>query len=141
SPLPCRVVFPSKAKGPFTTDGHQNFALSFQLTDVNTGAGLTPHQTFVRLHNHKTGQEVVFVAEPDTKNTYRFELDPSERRSEFDSASGTYALSLMVGDATLENPILWNMADVVIKFPEEDAPAPMQSKNLFTPKPDIQVTC
>ncbi|XP_053573186.1 dolichyl-diphosphooligosaccharide--protein glycosyltransferase subunit 2 isoform X2 [Bombina bombina] len=138
SPKTARVVYPSKAKGPFTADSHQNFALSFQITDVNTGAGLTPHQTFVRLHNQKTGQEVVFVAEPDTKNTYRFELDPSERKSEFDSASGTYTLYLIIGDATLENPILWNMADVVIKFPEEDAPSPVQSKSLFTPKPDIQ---
>ncbi|XP_044152851.1 dolichyl-diphosphooligosaccharide--protein glycosyltransferase subunit 2 isoform X3 [Bufo gargarizans] len=138
SPKTARVAFPSKAKGPFTSDSHQNFALSFQLTDVNTGASLTPHQTFVRLHNQKTGQEVVFVAEPDTKGTYRFELDPSERKSEFDSASGTYTLYLIVGDATLENPILWNMADVIIKFPEEDTPTPVQSKTLFTPKQDIQ---
>ncbi|KAG8446174.1 hypothetical protein GDO86_013866 [Hymenochirus boettgeri] len=138
SPKMTRVNFPSKAKGPFTADSHQNFALSFQLTDVNTGASLTPHQTFVRLHNQKTGQEVVFVAEPDTKNTYRFELDPSERKSEFDSASGLYTLYLMVGDATLENPILWNLADVLIKFPEEDTPTTIQSKNLFTPKQDIQ---
>ncbi|KAM8945640.1 dolichyl-diphosphooligosaccharide--protein glycosyltransferase subunit 2 [Pelodytes ibericus] len=138
SPKTTRVLYPSKAKGSFMADSHQNFALSFLLTDVNTGAGLTPHQTFVRLHNQKTGQEVVFVAEPDTKNTYRFELDPSERKSEFDSASGTYTLYLIIGDATLENPILWNMADVVIKFPEEDSPTPIQSKNLFTPKPDIQ---
>ncbi|KAG9473926.1 dolichyl-diphosphooligosaccharide--protein glycosyltransferase subunit 2 [Eleutherodactylus coqui] len=138
SPKTARVTFPAKAKGPFTADSHQNFALAFQLTDVNTGASLTPHQTFVRLHNQKTSQEVVFVAEPDTKGTYRFELDPSERKSEFDSASGTYTLYLIVGDATLENPILWNMADVVIKFPEEDTPTPVQSKNLFTPKQDIQ---
>ncbi|XP_075702453.1 dolichyl-diphosphooligosaccharide--protein glycosyltransferase subunit 2 isoform X2 [Rhinoderma darwinii] len=138
SPKTTRVAFPSKAKGPFTSDSHQNFALSFQLTDVNTGASLTPHQTFVRLHNQKTGQEVVFVAEPDTKGTYRFELDPSERKSEFDSASGTYTLYLIIGDATLENPILWNVADVVIKFPEEDTPTPVQSKSLFTPKQDIQ---
>ncbi|KAM9296292.1 dolichyl-diphosphooligosaccharide--protein glycosyltransferase subunit 2 [Gastrophryne carolinensis] len=138
SPKTTRVVFPSKAKGPLTADSHQNFALSFQLTDVNTGASLMPHQTFVRLHNPKTSQEVVFVAEPDTKGTYRFELDTSERKTEFDSASGTYTLFLIVGDATLENPILWNVADVVVKFPEEDAPSPLESKNLFTPKPDIQ---
>ncbi len=66
-------------------------------------------QTFVRLHNQKTGQEVVFVAEPDSKNLYKFELDTAERKTEFDSISGTYALYLMVGDATLENPILWNV--------------------------------
>lgn len=66
-------------------------------------------QTFVRLHNQKTGQEVVFVAEPDSKNLYKFELDTAERKTEFDSMSGTYALYLMVGDATLENPVLWNV--------------------------------
>lgn len=66
-------------------------------------------QTFVRLHNQKTGQEVVFVAEPDSKSQYKFELDAAERKSEFNSMSGTYSLYLMVGDATLENPILWNV--------------------------------
>ena len=49
------------------------------------------------------------MAEPDSKNLYKFELDMVERKSEFDSMSGTYSLHLMVGDATLENPILWNV--------------------------------
>ncbi|XP_026520835.1 dolichyl-diphosphooligosaccharide--protein glycosyltransferase subunit 2 isoform X1 [Notechis scutatus] len=138
APKTTRVTYPTKAKGSFTADSHQNFALSFQLVDVNTGAELIPHQTFVRLHNQKTGQEVVFVAEPDSKNIYKFELDTSERKTEFDSASGIYTLYLIIGDATLENPILWNVADVVIKFPEEDAPSTVQSKSLFTPKPEIQ---
>ncbi|XP_073861394.1 dolichyl-diphosphooligosaccharide--protein glycosyltransferase subunit 2 isoform X6 [Macaca fascicularis] len=95
-------------------------------------------ETFVRLHNQKTGQEVVFVAEPDNKNVYKFELDTSERKIEFDSASGTYTLYLIIGDATLKNPILWNVADVVIKFPEEEAPSTVLSQNLFTPKQEIQ---
>uniref|UniRef100_A0A4W5QX48 Dolichyl-diphosphooligosaccharide--protein glycosyltransferase subunit 2 n=1 Tax=Hucho hucho TaxID=62062 RepID=A0A4W5QX48_9TELE len=167
-----RVDYPFKAKGSFTADSHQNFAMTFQLVDVNTGVELTPHQvfsfscvnilmfllsfcqhcivlhllrvfcfsfqTFVRFHNQKTGQEVVFVAEPDGKNLYKFELDTAERKSEFDSMSGTYVLHLIVGDATLENPILWNVADVVLKFLDEEAPAAIQSKTLYMPKPDIQ---
>ncbi|XP_010959060.2 dolichyl-diphosphooligosaccharide--protein glycosyltransferase subunit 2 isoform X1 [Camelus dromedarius] len=138
APKTTRVTYPAKAKGTFIADSHQNFALFFQLVDMNTGAELTPHQTFVRLHNQKTGQEVVFVAEPDSKNVYKFELDTSERKIEFDSASGTYTLYLIIGDATLKNPILWNVADVVIRFPEEDAPSTVLSKNLFTPKQEIQ---
>ncbi|XP_043351423.1 dolichyl-diphosphooligosaccharide--protein glycosyltransferase subunit 2 isoform X1 [Dermochelys coriacea] len=138
APKTARVAYPAKAKGSFTADSHQNFALSFQLVDVNSGTELIPHQTFVRLHNAKTGQEVVFVAEPDSKNVYKFELDTAERKTEFDSASGTYTLYLIIGDATLENPILWNVADVVIKFPEEEAPSTVQSKKLFIPKPEIQ---
>lgn len=51
----------------------------------------------------------MFVAEPDSKNVYKFELDTSERKIEFDSASGTYTLYLIIGDATLKNPILWNV--------------------------------
>uniref|UniRef100_A0A672YWD3 Dolichyl-diphosphooligosaccharide--protein glycosyltransferase subunit 2 n=1 Tax=Sphaeramia orbicularis TaxID=375764 RepID=A0A672YWD3_9TELE len=133
-----RVDYPSKAKSSFTADSHLNFAMSFQLVDVNTGVELTPHQTFVRLHNQKTGQEVVFVAEPDSKNLYKFELDTAERKSEFDSISGTYSLYLIVGDATLENPILWNVADVVLKFVDEEAPAMVQPKTLYVPKPEIQ---
>uniref|UniRef100_A0A6Q2ZG31 Dolichyl-diphosphooligosaccharide--protein glycosyltransferase subunit 2 n=1 Tax=Esox lucius TaxID=8010 RepID=A0A6Q2ZG31_ESOLU len=133
-----RVDYPFKAKGSFTADSHQNFVMTFQLVDVNTGVELTPHQTFVRLHNQKTGQEVVFVAEPDSKNLYKFELDTAERKSEFDSMSGTYALHLIVGDATLENPILWNVADVVLKFLDEEAPTTIQAKTLYMPKPEIQ---
>ncbi|KAM4583182.1 dolichyl-diphosphooligosaccharide--protein glycosyltransferase subunit 2 isoform 2-T2 [Fundulus diaphanus] len=133
-----RVQYPSKAKSSFTADSHQNFAMSFQLVDVNSGQELTPHQTFVRLHNQRTGQEVVFVAEPDSKKLYKFELDTAERKSEFDSMSGTYSLYLIVGDATLENPILWNVADVVLKFADEEAPAAAQPKTLYVPKPEIQ---
>lgn len=41
-----RVDFPSKAKTPYTADSHQNFAMSFQLVDVNSGVELTPHQVY-----------------------------------------------------------------------------------------------
>ncbi|XP_062897323.1 dolichyl-diphosphooligosaccharide--protein glycosyltransferase subunit 2 isoform X1 [Mobula hypostoma] len=138
APKTTRVIYPAQAKGVITADSHQNFALSFQLVDVNTGDELTPHQTFVRLYNQKTEQEVVFVAEPDSKNVYKFDLDVTERKSEFNSVSGTYSLFLIIGDATLENPILWHLADIVIKFPDEEAPTPVQSRNLFAPKPEIQ---
>merc|ERR1712235_93133 len=64
--------------------------------------------------------------------------DTAERKSEFDSISGTYALTLIVGDATLDNPILWSVADVVLKFLDEEAPATIQTKTLYVPKPEIQ---
>lgn len=56
------------------------------------------------------------MAEPDSKSLYKFELDTAERKSEFDSISGTYSLYLIVGDATLENPILWNVVSVCSNF-------------------------
>lgn len=89
-------------------EGEIEFSVTFKIKTYLFSLS----QTFVRLHNQKTGQEVVFVAEPDSKNLYKFELDTAERKSEFDSISGTYSLYLIVGDATLENPILWNVVSV-----------------------------
>lgn len=86
-------------------------------------------QTFVRLHNQKTGQEVVFVAEPDSKNVYKFELDTSERKLEFDSASGTYTLYLIIGDATLKNPILWNVVCASFNFTQTGVAMPQSDKD------------
>lgn len=57
------------------------------------------------------------MAEPDSKN-FEFELDTAERKAVFDSISGTYALYLMVGDATLENPVLWNVVSYFFWYPE-----------------------
>uniref|UniRef100_A0A671R0W4 Dolichyl-diphosphooligosaccharide--protein glycosyltransferase subunit 2 n=1 Tax=Sinocyclocheilus anshuiensis TaxID=1608454 RepID=A0A671R0W4_9TELE len=123
-PKTTRVEYPTKAKASFMADSHQNFAMTFQLVDETTGVELTPHQTFVRLHNQKTGQEVVFVAEPDSKNLYKFELDTTERKTEFDSISGTYALYLMMGDLfSLENSGL-------LKEPEKKPPTVVS--NAFT---------
>ncbi|XP_017197848.2 methylglutaconyl-CoA hydratase, mitochondrial isoform X4 [Oryctolagus cuniculus] len=42
------------------------------------------------------------------------------------------------GDATLKNPLLWEVAAVVVRFPEEEAPLTVLSQNLFTPKQEIQ---
>ena len=49
-----RVDYPSKSKSSFTADSHQNFAMSFQLVDVNTGVELTPHQ----VRNHSETHQV-----------------------------------------------------------------------------------
>lgn len=54
SDLSCRVTYPAKAKGTFIADSHQNFALFFQLVDVNTGAELTPHQVRNKLMQFST---------------------------------------------------------------------------------------
>ena len=67
-------------------------------------------QTFVRLANAKTGQEVIFTAEADNSKTYKFNLDVAESgRDYFQYLSGKYTLELIVGDAVVQNPILWNL--------------------------------
>ncbi|XP_032817527.1 dolichyl-diphosphooligosaccharide--protein glycosyltransferase subunit 2 isoform X1 [Petromyzon marinus] len=131
------VAYPHKATTTFTADGHQNFVLTFQLIDLHSGADLSPHQVFVRLQHERSAQEVLFVAEADARHVYRFELDVLERRAELASVAGAYAVHLLVGDAAIYNPVHWLLADVLVKFPEEESPAAAKSQSLFMPKPEI----
>ena len=57
------------------------------------------------------------MAEPDSSNNYKFDLDVSAKAKEFGSKSGKYSVSLIVGDAVVSNPINWNLADISLKFP------------------------
>ena len=48
--------------------------MKFSLKDKNSNTPLLAHQTFVQFVNRGNDQEVVFVAEPDSSNVYRFDL-------------------------------------------------------------------
>lgn len=67
----CRLQIPNKVQ--LEADHHQRITTRFTLKDT-TGKSITAHQTFVRLTNQKTQQEVIFVAEEDGAGAYRFEL-------------------------------------------------------------------
>uniref|UniRef100_UPI00358F6FD9 dolichyl-diphosphooligosaccharide--protein glycosyltransferase subunit 2 isoform X3 n=1 Tax=Myxine glutinosa TaxID=7769 RepID=UPI00358F6FD9 len=133
-----QVPYPSKAPSTFTADGHQKLALSFKIVDKHSGDMLTPQQAFVRIQSQRSGQEVVFVAEPDPQLLYHFELDPQERRAQFGAASGTYSVFLVVGDATIDDPLHWHLGNVLLKFSEEDAPPIAKTEKLYTSKPLIE---
>ena len=63
---------PNKAQ--LEADHHQRLTTRFSLKDATSGRPVTAHQTFVRLMNIKTKQEVIYVAEEDSPGTYRFDL-------------------------------------------------------------------
>jgi len=98
---------------------------------------VTAHQTFVRLTNEKTGQEVIFVAEEEAGSSlYRFDLDVGARSKDFKHLSGKYSVDLIVGDAVVENPISWTLADVVLTF-QEDPIVSAGKQSLYAKKPEI----
>jgi len=68
----CRLQMPNKVQ--LEADHHQRITTRFTLADVTTSKTITAHQTFVRLTNQKTKQEVIFVAEEDGASAYRFDL-------------------------------------------------------------------
>ena len=69
-----RLVHPNKAASTLEADYHQKVVMKFQLRERSTGQLMSAHQTFVRLTNLNTKQEIIFVAEADSSLTNKFDL-------------------------------------------------------------------
>ncbi|XP_022088754.1 dolichyl-diphosphooligosaccharide--protein glycosyltransferase subunit 2-like [Acanthaster planci] len=119
-----KVVHPRKVDKGLEADHHQSVVLKFNLKD-KAGQPLSVHQAFVRLSNIKTKQEVIFTADSDASMMYKFSLDVAESgREYFNQQSDKYTLDLIIGDAIIMNPFSWNLADVTLKFPEQEDTKP-----------------
>ena len=118
-----QIAHPKKLPKVLPADHHHKLILKFIVKDKNSGEKIKVHQAFVKLALKDS--EIIYVAEPDNAGNYKFDLDVSAKAKEFGGKSGTYSLSLMIGDAVLANPIDWHVADIAFEFP---------GKKYFTPK-------
>jgi oligosaccharyltransferase complex subunit delta (ribophorin II) len=130
-----KVQHPSKVS--LEADYHQRLTARFTLTDKVTKKTMTAHQTFVRLTNVKTKQEVIFVAEEDGSDAYKFDLDVGAKAKEFNSLSGKYTMDLIVGDAVIENPVSWTMAEIQLTF-HDDATSTTSDQYRYSKRPEIK---
>ncbi|GFN95846.1 dolichyl-diphosphooligosaccharide--protein glycosyltransferase subunit 2 [Plakobranchus ocellatus] len=132
-----RLAHPNKAASILEADYHQKIVMKFQLKDKTSGQLMTAHQTFVRLTNRDTKQEIIFVTESDSTLTNKFDLDVGTNAKEFGYKSGKYTMELIVGDAVIENPFSWTVADVSLTFPEGGA-AKKDQVDQYAKKPEIK---
>ncbi|KAK7467780.1 hypothetical protein BaRGS_00036968 [Batillaria attramentaria] len=132
-----KLVHPNKAQVPLEADSHQKILMRFALKDRLTGKLMTAHQTFVRLTNLKTKQEIIFVSEADNSLTNKFDLDVGASAKDFGYQSGKYSIELIVGDAIIENPFSWTLADVELTFPEGSS-TKSEIQNQYSKKPEIK---
>lgn len=121
------VSFPNKLNAVLNADHQQKILLKTLLVDESTDKPITVHQAFVLLFNKETKEEIVFVAEQDSTKAYKFDLDVGARGADFGHRSGSYALELIIGDASLSNSFRWAVADLELKFNQE--PAVRSDKN------------
>ena len=71
----CRIAYGSKlAGGALEADRHQKVLLRFIVRDTSTGAATRVHQAFVRITHATTKREIIFVAEPDSGDLYKFDM-------------------------------------------------------------------
>ena len=130
------LTHPNKMKSALEADRHHKVLIKFSLKDKDTGEAFQVHQTFVKLTS-KNGEEIIFLAEADKVGSYKFELDVTEKSKEFGGKSGKYSVELIIGDAVISNPIVWNLGDLSVTFPEETS-AKTAKTTLNAPKPEIR---
>ncbi|KAG7199223.1 hypothetical protein KM043_018093 [Ampulex compressa] len=146
-----RVAFSEKLGHKIEADSQQKLVMRFLLKDASNNKPMRAHQVFVRLSSvfesssTKQGHEIIFVAEPDTSNVYKFDMPVGSAAASFGHQSGNYNVELIVGDAVLSNSFEWTVATVNLKFPEatgvENADKNKtykQKPNIYTTKPEIK---
>ncbi|XP_062570378.1 dolichyl-diphosphooligosaccharide--protein glycosyltransferase subunit 2-like [Saccostrea cucullata] len=129
-----KLQFPNKASNVFEADYHQKIILKFQLKDKADGSKMSAHQTFLKLTNKETNQEIIFVADAASN---KFDLDIGSSSSQFGYLSGKYSMELIIGDAVIENPFSWVIGEVNLNFPEGQAPK-QKSADRYAKKPEIK---
>ncbi|XP_026473573.1 dolichyl-diphosphooligosaccharide--protein glycosyltransferase subunit 2 [Ctenocephalides felis] len=129
------VPYPKKMTTVLEADSLQRVLLKVLLADESDGKPMTVHQCFVKLSNSNNKQEIIFVAEQDSTQTYKFEMDVGSKSIDFNHKSGLYHMELIVGDALLSNSFKWHIADINLKFSQEAISAEHSASRL--PKPEI----
>ncbi|KAL5971717.1 Dolichyl-diphosphooligosaccharide--protein glycosyltransferase subunit 2 [Taenia solium] len=77
-----------------------------------------PQQVFIQLTHGTTHQSVTYIARRSTVDgTYAFTLSLDASVEDFDHVSGVYTMEVLIGDALVESPIVWHVADVDLHFP------------------------
>ncbi|KAK0162835.1 hypothetical protein PV327_006579 [Microctonus hyperodae] len=144
-----KVIHPNKLVQKIEADFQQKLVMRFLLRDIASDKPMRVHQAFVRLSaidDDKQTREVIFVAEPDASNVYKFDMPVGSDAQTFGYRSGDYNVDLIVGDAILSNPFQWNIAVASLKFPEATGTDSASTKSsgikqkssILTPKPEIK---
>ena len=134
-----KVAFPNKFDGVIEADSHQKLILKFHIRDVDSQELVTVHQAFVRLTHADSQQEIFFVAEPDVNDVYKFDLDLASKAKDLRNLSGKYTMDIIVGDAVIENPTVWHVAEFQLKFAASTSDSVSVAADMYRAKPQIKV--
>ncbi|XP_034940287.1 dolichyl-diphosphooligosaccharide--protein glycosyltransferase subunit 2 [Chelonus insularis] len=148
-----KVAYPNKLAHKIEADSQQKLVMRFMLRDAANNKPMRVHQAFVRLSaivkpgEDKQPREVIFVAEPDASNVYKFDMPVGSDAQTFGFQSGDYHLNLIIGDALISNPFQWEVAVVGLKFPEPTGTDAVtiskleglkKKSNIYAPKSEIK---
>ncbi|MCO5551030.1 hypothetical protein L7F22_004526 [Adiantum nelumboides] len=116
----------------------QKLQFSLDLVSPNKEP-FKPHQAFVKLKHE--AMEHLFLLK-SSENKLELSLDLLGLVEKFNYLSGIYTLEILIGDAAMDNPVMWNLGTVELDLPEppEGAVKPStlaQAPSKYGPKPEI----
>ncbi|KAG7175641.1 Dolichyl-diphosphooligosaccharide--protein glycosyltransferase subunit 2-like [Homarus americanus] len=132
-----QVRYPNTLSAVLVADQHQRVMLRFVVRDTASGRPTEVHQAFVKITHIDSKREIIFVAETDSNDIYKFDIDVSNSMKEFGGVSGVYSIELIIGDASISNPTLWHIADLSLTFPGSIAPSSPQDFT-YKVRPEIK---
>lgn len=132
-----KVEYPAMLTTQLEADQHQRLILKFVVRDSSSGNPTEVHQAFVKITNKETKREIIFVAETDVNDVYKFDMDVSNQNKEFGGESGIYSVELIIGDASISNPTLWQLAEVALSFQQGGVGETKAQDYTYKDKPEI----
>ncbi|KAM7532621.1 hypothetical protein Aperf_G00000131169 [Anoplocephala perfoliata] len=114
------LTFPGSHSEVIRMHHTSRLRLTFTLEDAvapGVQSAPAPQQVFVQLTHSMTHQSITFLTKRSiTDETYSFSLSLDSASADFDYVSGIYKMEVLVGDALVETPIIWHVADLDLHF-------------------------
>eukprot|EP00301_Raphidiophrys_heterophryoidea_P023976 c7643_g1_i1.p1 GENE.c7643_g1_i1~~c7643_g1_i1.p1 ORF type:complete len:699 (-),score=187.22 c7643_g1_i1:123-2219(-) len=111
----------------------QSLTISLDIRSATSNKPIKPHQVFARFES-ETGAEAIFVI-PFSDKKHKLTINIAEASSQFSFASGKYSLRIIVADANLLEPIIWDTANLALTFPPKSALT--KTRVAYAPLPNI----
>ncbi|CAB3240148.1 unnamed protein product [Arctia plantaginis] len=115
SPKVTTITYPNELKETLQADHLQKVTLKFNVRDKWSKPVLL-QQAFVRVGSTSGDSETIFVAEPDNTKAYKVELNVGGIAKHLNYNSGSYSLTIYLGDSAVSNPIAWSVGEVLFNF-------------------------
>lgn len=128
--------YPSSVKDTIKLEHFQHLLVEFKIYS-GVGRSIDVQQAFLIINNTKTGKEHIVIAQKK-KGIYQAQFSVEEITSVFSAKAGEYELSLLIGDAFIENSFWWKLGKLQIRFSKDAVFSEPESP--FEPKPTITWT-
>jgi len=130
-----KLEYPGLETEKISVDYKERILVNFNVLDSLTNKAMLIHQAFIKLTHKESSAEIIYVAEAANSKLYMFDLDLGQAAQDFNSKSGLYSVSVILGDAVITNPTSWHAADIEINFPEDGS---SKETGLYSAKPEIR---